>query len=245
MYLKYGNVWSTAFNIGHEYQTPHNPQGEWNMDSWNNNQGREIAKEIQKEYGNKFDTLSQQQRDDIIATKVMARMRSGQLIISPTDKRQYKGEVENLVNGLKNLKETNLPYTPTRSIGGIDKNGRPLGFAVDMDIQQLAKDLGLESFNMELPKMQKQQQNQSDLSGYTNPLTGSNHIYTREEIGQMSLDEYAKHEKEIDAQVEAMGGKMPTNGDLEREASRGGNVIYVQGYTRSDGTEVRGYYRSR
>ena len=38
---------------------------------------------------------------------------------------------------------------------------------------------------------------------------------------------------------------MPTNGDLEREASRGGNVIYVQGYTRSDGTEVKGYYRSK
>lgn len=48
----------------------------------------------------------------------------------------------------------------------------------------------------------------------------------------MSSDEYAKLEKEIDAQVEAMGGKMPTNKELEQEASRGGNVIYVQGYTR-------------
>lgn len=58
----------------------------------------------------------------------------------------------------------------------------------------------------------------SDLFGYTNPLTGSNHIYTREEVGQMTPDEFAKHEKEIDAQTRAFNGTMPTNGDLQREA---------------------------
>ena len=61
----------------------------------------------------------------------------------------------------------------------------------------------------------------------------------------MSSDEFAKHEKEIDAQVEAMGGTMPTNRDLEQEAKNTGGVIYVNSYVRSDGTEVRGYYRSR
>ena len=85
----------------------------------------------------------------------------------------------------------------------------------------------------------------SDLFGYTNPLTGSNHIYTREEVGQMSSDEFAKHEKEIDAQTRAFNGTMPTNGDLQREAMTGGGVVYVNSYTRSDGTEVHGYYRSR
>ena len=58
----------------------------------------------------------------------------------------------------------------------------------------------------------------SDLFGYTNPLTGSNHIYTREEVGSMTSDEFAKHEKEIDAQTKAFNGTMPTNGDLQREA---------------------------
>jgi len=36
----------------HEWETKNNPQGEWNLDSWNNHQGREIAKEIKQEYGN-------------------------------------------------------------------------------------------------------------------------------------------------------------------------------------------------
>ena len=89
------------------------------------------------------------------------------------------------------------------------------------------------------------QSQQSGLFGYTNPLTGSNHIYTREEVGQMNSSEFAKHEKEIDAQTRAFNGTMPTNGDLQREAMTGGGVIYVNSYTRSDGTEVRGYYRSR
>jgi len=87
--------------------------------------------------------------------------------------------------------------------------------------------------------------NKSDLFGYINPLTGSNHIYTREEVGSMTSDEFAKHEKEIDAQTRAFNGTMPTNGDLQREAMTGGGVVYVNSYTRSDGTEVKGYYRSR
>ena len=86
---------------------------------------------------------------------------------------------------------------------------------------------------------------QSDLSGYKNPLTGSNHIYTREEVGQMSSDEYAKHEKEIDAQTRAFNGTMPSNSDLQKEAITGGGVVYVNSYTRSDGTEIQGYFRSR
>jgi len=89
------------------------------------------------------------------------------------------------------------------------------------------------------------QSQQSGLFGYTNPLTGSNHIYTREEVGQMNSSEFAKHEKEIDAQTRAFNGTMPTNGDLQREAMTGGGVVYVNSYTRSDGTEVKGYYRSR
>ena len=88
-------------------------------------------------------------------------------------------------------------------------------------------------------------ESQSKLFGYKNPLTGSNHIFTREEIASMSLEEFVKHEKEIDAQTKAFNGTMPTNRDLQQEAQNGGGVIYVDSYTRSDGTEVRGYYRSR
>lgn len=99
----------------------------------------------------------------------------------------------------------------------------------------------------QLPDAQSgsQYQQQSGLLGYTNPLTGSNHIYTREEVGRMSKEEFAKHEKEIDAQTKVFNGTMPTNGDLQREAMTSGRVVYVNSYTRSDGTKVSGYYRSK
>ncbi len=243
-YFKYGSAISKIGGIYHELETPHNPQGEWNMDSWNNHQGREITREIQKEYGDDFMKLSQQQRDDIIASKVMDRMRNGQLITNPNDKRKYTGVTENFVNGIKRIQETNLPFTPTRGVGGVQNNGKPLGFAADIDINQLAQQLGLQSLNIDMSQQMQPQQNPG-LLGYTNPLTGSNHIYTREEVGQMSSDEFAKHKKEIDAQTRAFNGTMPTNGDLQQEALTGGGVVYVNSYTRSDGTEVKGYYRSK
>jgi hypothetical protein len=214
MYFKYGDKGSFIGGIYHENQTPNNPQGEWNMDSWNNNQGRQIAKEIQKEYGDNFMKLPQQQQSDIIAEKVMNRMRNGQLITNPNDKRRYTGVTENIVNGIKRIQETNLPFTPTRGVGGVDNNGKPLGFAADIDIAQLANMLGIQSAEVQSTN----QSQQSSLFGYTNPLTGSNHIYTREEVGSMSSDEFSKHKKEIDAQIKSFNGTMPTNRDLQREA---------------------------
>ena len=96
-----------------------------------------------------------------------------------------------------------------------------------------------------MPQRIQTRNNQSGLSGYTNPLTGNNRIFTREDVGAMSSDEFEKYQKEIDAQIKSMGGTMPTNSDLQNEAMTGGGVIYVNSYTRSDGTEVKGYYRSR
>lgn len=61
----------------------------------------------------------------------------------------------------------------------------------------------------------------------------------------MTNEEFAKYEKEIDAQIRAMKGFMPTNSDLEYEAQNNGGVVYVHPYTRSDVTEVKGYYRSK
>ena len=53
MVFEFGNFGSLAGGIFHEMKQPNNPEGEWNMDSWNNQKGREIAKEIIKEYGEK------------------------------------------------------------------------------------------------------------------------------------------------------------------------------------------------
>ncbi|MBQ3641148.1 hypothetical protein II906_04375 [bacterium] len=94
VYLKYGNVVSKTAGIGHEWEQYKNPPEEWNMDSWNNNQGIEIAKEMIRDYGDSLSTISPEQRNDIIADKVMQRMRSGQLITHPTELRYYKAGVE-------------------------------------------------------------------------------------------------------------------------------------------------------
>ena len=148
----------------------------------------------------------------------------------------YIYKMDDIYKNVNNPIFNNIPMAIPESLK--QTSGVPTGQAANIDINQLANMLGIQ-----LPEVQSKQD--SGLFGYTNPLTGSNHIYTREEVGQMSSDEFAKHEKEIDAQTRAFNGTMPTNGDLQREAMTGGGVVYVNSYTRSDGTKVKGYYRSR
>lgn len=210
---KYGSLKTKGISNLHELKgniLGQDPR-ESNMDSWNNYQGQQIYNEICREYPN-FKSLPETQQKDIIAQKVVQRMRAGQLITGLDDQRQFKNNQK-------------LPFTPTRGVGAVWNNGSPTGFATAIDNQP--------------PK------EQSEFYGYTNPLTGSNKIYTREDVGNMSSEEFAKHEKEIDAQLKVFNGAMPTNGDLHQEALSGGGVVYVNSYTRSDGTEVKGYYRSR
>lgn len=124
-----------------------------------------------------------------------------------------------------------------------NKQGQPTGFATNIDINQLAQQYGLKSFDMDIPK--PIQQEKSDFAGYKNPLTGNDRIYTKEDVGSMSKEEFANNEREIMAQVKSMKGTMPSNGDLQREVITGGNVVYINSYIRSDGTQVKGYYRSK
>lgn len=141
--------------------------------------------------------------------------------------------------------------------GNILDFGQPTGFAASMDIDQLAQQLGLTSFGMQIsqlpqlnqPPQQVQktqpQPKKQGLFGYKNPLTGDNRIFTREDVGAMNKDEFSQNEKAIYAQNKEFGGFMPSNGDLEHEALTGGGVVKVNSYTRADGTQVKGYYRSK
>ena len=81
-----------------------------------------------------------------------------------------------------------------------------------------------------------------DYSGYLNPATGDGKIFSREAISQMTGDEYAGNESAIMAQLKSIG--IPYESDLELASMRGGRLVYVRPYTREDGTEVRGYWRS-
>jgi len=184
----------------HEYQgntSMGQSQGENNINNWNNAQGREIAREIISQYG-PLATIPSQKINDIIAEKVMSRMRAGRLILTPDDNRKY---------------EKNKQLKP---------KGQSTGFWVNIDYNQ--------------------QMEQSEFSSYTNPISGNNRIFTRQDIDAMSGDEFAQNEKEIMAQMNSIG--IPTDGDMQRESLTGGGVVYVHPYTRSDGTQVRGYYRS-
>lgn len=81
-----------------------------------------------------------------------------------------------------------------------------------------------------------------DFSGYTNSVTNDGHIFTQEDIGRMSDGDFAQNEAAINAQMNSVG--IPTDSQM-RSSARAGGAVYVSPYTRSDGTEVRGYYRSR
>lgn len=70
----------------------------------------------------------------------------------------------------------------------------------------------------------------------------NNRVFTNEEIGQMFTNEFERLENFINQQVTA--GKIMSDAQAKQQVQTG-NLIYVNSYTRSDGTEVKGYYRSR
>ncbi len=66
--------------------------GEENMDRWNNAEGRKIAQKIAKEIKNPFVLKAYAlsgRLEDRIAEEVMHKMRKGDLITHPNDKRRY------------------------------------------------------------------------------------------------------------------------------------------------------------
>ena len=79
----------------------------------------------------------------------------------------------------------------------------------------------------------------ASLRNFINAITNDNKIYTAEDIGGMSGDEFMSNEKAIDYQIANLG--------IPRESELTGNpdVVYVHAYTRDDGTEVKAHYRSK
>ncbi len=78
-----------------------------------------------------------------------------------------------------------------------------------------------------------------NLKNFFNTISNNNKIYTAEDIGKMSAEEFMTNEKAIDYQMENLG--------IPRESDLSGNpdVVYVHAYTRDDGTEVKAHYRSK
>ena len=74
---------------------------------------------------------------------------------------------------------------------------------------------------------------------YFNAISGDERIFSREDISNMTSEEYHKNEKAINYQLTNIG--VPTNKELMNSE----NVIYVKAYTKDDGTHVKAHYRSK
>lgn len=77
--------------------------------------------------------------------------------------------------------------------------------------------------------------------GFINDENGTDRIYSVENVGAMSDEEYNRTKNVLHAQIRKIG--LPSNHELKRAIS--GGDVYVHSYTRSDGTHVTDYYRSR
>ena len=131
----------------------------------------------------------------------------------------------------KTLDEINKPLYTREMIGKMTADEYLLH--EPMIMEQLKTQGGIPS--------EKQLNQQNNISGFINQISGNSNIFTREDIKNMSSDEYLKNEKAIDFQLKTIG--IPSQAQAN-EAVQNGGMIYVQPYTRSDGTEVKGYYRS-
>ena len=121
-------------------------------------------------------------------------------------------KIKDLHTDFSKYKENELQNIRNKYLYLKNKNGISTGQAAPVDINQL---LNFDDINNQLEQLKQQiPQKKSGLAGYTNPLTGNNRIFTREDVDAMSNDEFSKYEKEIDAQTKAFNGTMPTNGDL-------------------------------
>ena len=148
---------------------------------------------------------------------------------------------------LQNLQEDNQPSFLLE--GSVEMNVDPNGNQIftpqqigNMTSDEFEKNIKIieQQLKNGLIKPQKQE---VDYSGYINPETGDGKIFSREAISQMTGDEYTGNESAIMAQLKTIG--IPHEAELEEASITRGGLIYVRPYTRSDGTEVSGYWRSR
>ena len=79
----------------------------------------------------------------------------------------------------------------------------------------------------------------ANLKDFFNKVSNDNRIFTAEDIGEMSGNEYLQNEKAIFHQLKNLG--IPRQSQLYENP----DVIYVHSYTKADGTHVKAHYRSR
>lgn len=91
------------------------------MDSWNNDQGRKVAQEIVKEYGKDFYEKNPEKCENIMAAKIVYRMRNGDLITHPSDKRKYRGPIETVYKKVTDKRDNSVNKNSTGQAALISK----------------------------------------------------------------------------------------------------------------------------
>ncbi|MBE7712440.1 MAG: hypothetical protein E7Z87_01705 [Cyanobacteria bacterium SIG26] len=204
--------------------------GEFNMDNWNNEQGRQIAKEMIRERGIGV-VFPSKKNNDIIAQKVIERMNKGQLITSPNDKRKftqrqstgYAAPVEDTIN--QNNFKSHTTFTPESLVGGNSSRsyttftpeslvgGNSSRSYTTFTPEEIGRMSPQEFARNEKAIMQQLKNGQIkpssvpnvDFKSFKNPENGKSTIFTREDIEKMSTKEFTKNEKAINAQMKSVG----------------------------------------
>ena len=143
--------------------------GERNMDLWNNAIGREVYKEMKALHGEYFNKNTVHLYKDEAAARIMQKMKRGEMITHPSDKRDYN--------------------------------------------------------NMEKER-----------------LKSSDRVYYKGEIEAMDEEIRKAHIEPYMNQAIDNYWTIPSQEELDTKVASG-DMIYVDAYTKSDGTRVSGYYR--
>lgn len=164
---------------------------------------------------NKFLEIRQKSYDKIVAN-------------DPEQKIFYNGW-NNRVNNLRNsIKNNKFSDNNSNSIGHEPSNLLKIGIEMNVDnygnpifTPQEIGNMSRDEFERNFPIIEQQlkdglirpqSEQPKDYSNYKNPETGTEKIYTREDISKMSTDEYYKNEREIYAQMNSIG--IPYKNDL-------------------------------
>lgn len=83
---------------------------------------------------------------------------------------------------------------------------------------------------------------QKGYQGYKNPVSKDTRIFSAEDIGDMTTDEFTKTEPEIYAQYGSIG--IPSRSEL-KEHEQNGTLLFIDSYVRGDGSTVKPHYRAR
>lgn len=168
---------------------------------------------------NKFLEIRQKSYDKIVAN-------------DPEQKIFYNGwnnRVNNLRNSIKNNKfvdknSNSIDQVPSKllKIGiemNVDNYGNPIFTPEEignMTSEEFERNLPIIEQQLKDGLIKPQSEQPKDYSGYKNPETGTDKIYTREDISKMSSKEYSENEKEILAQMNSIG--IPYKNDLPSDA---------------------------